>query len=229
VASERLNRGKRRSKAAIAAIAVSSFASLLATGPADGAMRSEYIADNVCKTRGGGKFVRVPGADGTKIDRRLLPDVKWMMRRYDLALGDGYARTGHAPSGEHPIGLALDIFAGNGRNSGWDKVDKLAKLAEPRQNRPILPWRWVGYDGDAGHGRGHHLHLSWGHNDGTTPGEPAKWVLTRKCPDGTGGDGGEDDGGGISARSAQSSPALEGLAPAVPEPHEHHVEYSAFQ
>ena len=25
------------------------------------------------------------------------------------------------------------------------------------------PFRWVGYDGDAGHGCGNHLHLSWNH------------------------------------------------------------------
>jgi hypothetical protein len=178
------------------------------------AMKSERIAKNVCKTTGGGKFVRVPGAHGTRIDKRLLPDVRWMMRRYDLALGDGYAPSGHAAGGEHPIGLALDIYAGNGRNSGWNKVDKLAKLAEPHQNEPILPWRWVGYDGDSGHGRGNHLHLSWGHNDRTRSGQPAKWVLTRSCPGRDGGGGGsDDDGGGIGARED----ALRGLAPAVPE------------
>lgn len=182
-------------------------------------MSSHKISKHVCKTTGGGKFVKVPGAHGTRIDRRLLPDVRWMMNKYDLSLGDGYAPSGHAAGGEHPIGLALDIYAGNGRNSGWNKVDKLAKLAEPRQNQPILPWRWVGYDGDSGHGRGNHLHLSWGHNDRTKSGKPAKWVLTRSCPgrDSQGGGGGSDDGGGIGTRKA----ALQGLAPAVPELDEH--------
>ncbi|MDQ3760005.1 MAG: hypothetical protein M3331_08705 [Actinomycetota bacterium] len=167
---------------------------------------------NLCKTTGGGKFVRIPHGGGARIDRRLLPDVKWMRGKFNIGIGDGYAPTGHAPSGEHPIGLALDIFSGNGRSSGWDKIDRLARLAEPRQNQPKLPWRWVGYDGDAGHGRGHHLHLSWGHNDNTTPREPAKWVLTRICP-GSGSQDGGGGGGGISTRAA----TFPGLAPAAPE------------
>jgi hypothetical protein len=45
-------------------------------------------------------------------------------------------------------------------------VDKLARWAEPRQNRPRPPFRWVGYNGDADHGRGDHLHLSWDHSGG---------------------------------------------------------------
>jgi hypothetical protein len=205
----------------MAACAVALIAALLMGGASAQAMQSQKLGKHLCKTRGGGKFVKVPGAHGTRIDRRLLKDVRWMMDKFDLRLGDCYAPTGHAAAGEHPIGLALDIFAGNGRNSGWNKVDKLAKLAEPRQNQPKLPWRWVGYNGDSGHGRGNHLHLSWGHNDRTKPKEPAKWVLTRTCPGpaGNGGKdgGGDDDGGGISPRSSQ----LNGLAPAYPEPHEH--------
>ena len=97
------------------------------------------------------------------------------------------------------------------------------RAAEPRQDRPKLPWRWVGYDGDAGHGRGNHLHLSWGHNDRTTPGEPARWVLTRNCPGGGNRDGGGGgDGGGISGRDTSSrDTALQNLAAPVPEEHEH--------
>jgi len=206
-------------RACIVACILALFGSFAFSGAAEGKMRSKQISKHVCKTTGGGKFVRIPHSGGAKIDNRLLPDVRWMQRRYNIGIGDGYAPTGHAAGGEHPIGLALDIFSGNGRNSGWNKIDKLAKLAEPRQNRPRLPWRWVGYDGDSGHGRGHHLHLSWGHNDGTTPRKPAKWVLTRSCPGGGGGDGdggggsGGTGGGGIGARDA----ALAGLAPPVPE------------
>lgn len=204
-------------RACTAACAVALIAALALGTTSAQAMTSHKVGKHVCKTKGGGKFVKVPGAHGTKIDKRLLKDVRWMMEKYDLGLGDGYAPSGHAAAGEHPIGLALDIYAGNGRNSGWNKVDKLAKLAEPRQNRPRLPWRWVGYNGDSGHGRGNHLHLSWAHNDGTKPKKPAKWVLTRFCPGsgggGNGGNGGNDDGGGIGARED----ALRGLAPAVPE------------
>ena len=189
---------------------------VLAPPPAH-AMKVERISKKLCKTTGGGKFVRAKGTGGIKIDRRLVPDIRWMKRRFDLKFGDGYAMSGHAMNGEHPIGLAADIYAG----SSWNKVDKLAALAEPRQDRPRLPWRWVGYDGDAGHGRGHHLHLSWAHNKRTTPGEPARWVLTRRCPGGgSDGDGDAGDGGGISSRAT----ALRNLAAPVPEPHEHEHE-----
>lgn len=220
-----------RRRAWIAACIVAFCGSYAVTDVADGAqMRSKKLGENLCKTRGGGKFVRIPKSGGKKIDRRLLPDVRWMKRRYKIGIGDGYATSGHAPNGEHPIGLALDIYSVRGQR-GWNKIDKLAKLAEPKQNEPILPWRWVGYNGDSGHGRGHHLHLSWAHNEGTTFGKPAKWVLTRKCPsdpiNGDGRDGGGDgDGsggsggsGGIGTRSALDSPALEDLAPPVPESH----------
>jgi len=182
-------------------------------------MRSVQLEKHLCKTVGGGKFVRIPHTGGEKIDRRLLRDVRWMRRKFDIGIGDGYATSGHASNGEHPIGLALDIFSGNGRSSGWDKIDKLAKLAEPRQNHPIMPWRWVGYDGDYNHGRGHHLHLSWAHNSDTTFGKPARKVFTRICPkdgnadSGDGGDGGGGGGGGISTQRGTFSD----LAPPVPE------------
>ena len=50
-----------------------------------------------------------------------------------------------------------------GCDSAWRGITRLAHWAEPVQNRPRAPFRWVGYDGDAGHGCGHHLHLSWEH------------------------------------------------------------------
>ena len=200
-------------RASVLALALA-LAGLLAFGghSAQAAMKTEKISKHLCKTTGGGKFVRAKGTGGIKIDRRLVPDIRWMKRKFNLKFGDGYAMSGHASDGEHPLGLAVDIYPGG---STWNKVDKLAELAEPRQNRPRLPWRWVGYDGDAGHGRGNHLHLSWGHNDRTTPGEPARWVLSRICPGGgnRSGDGGGGDGGGISSRDT----ALMNLAAPVPE------------
>lgn len=184
----------------------------IATGSAHGEMRSVQLKKNLCKTTGGGKFVDIPGFPGEKIDRRLLPDIRWMKRNYSIFITDGYARYGHAANGEHPIGLATDIVPHRNRGGTWGKIDRLAEKVEPRQNRPMLPWRWVGYNGDAGHGRGAHLHLSWSHSSNTTPGKPARWVLTRKCPktpDGTG------DGGGISTQ--RGSDPLAGIAAAVPE------------
>jgi hypothetical protein len=54
----------------------------------------------------------------------------------------------------------------------------------------------VGYDGDAGHGRGHHLHLSWEHS-ATKAGKPAESVYTMRCPKGRPkrGDGSGDSDG----------------------------------
>ena len=95
---------------------------------------------------GGGRFVDIPGFPGERIDRRLLADIAYLQRKYNIHVSDGYARTGHAKHGEHPIGLAVDIVPGPG--GSWSDVDRLAKWAEPRQNRPRSPFRWVGYNGD---------------------------------------------------------------------------------
>ncbi len=90
--------------------------------------------------------------------------------------------------------------------------------------------RWVGYNGDANHGRGNHLHLSWSHSNNTTPRKPAKVVYTRICPGdgggggggGTGGGGGGGGGGVEPRKSGKLTPAEKAnIAPAVPETHEH--------
>ena len=44
---------------------------------------------------------------------------------------------------------------------GADHPPRPLGRAGPEPPRP--PFRWVGYDGDAGHGCGNHLHLSWNH------------------------------------------------------------------
>ena len=122
---------------------------------------------------GRGKIVAIPGSPGERVDRRLLPDIRWMRARYHIAITDGFALEGHAPHGEHPIGAAIDIVPGPG--GSWNDIDRLARFAEPRQNRPRAPFRWVGYNGDAGHGRGNHLHLSWVHGPARR-GHPARWI-----------------------------------------------------
>jgi hypothetical protein len=129
------------------------------------------------KITGGGKFVVIPGQHGARIDRRLLPDVLYLIRRYHLRVNDGYSLSGiHAAGGEHPLGLAVDLVPGTG--GSWDQVDRLARWAEPRQNHPRMPFRWVGYNGDYNHGRGNHLHLSWSHSAGRR-GVPVRsvWVF----------------------------------------------------
>lgn len=189
---------------------------LAAVAPAEGAMRSVQLKKNLCKTTGGGKFVPIPGFRGERIDRRLLPDVRWMKRRFSIDITDGYSMSSvHSKKGEHPLGLAADIIPHRRRGGTWAKIDRLARKAEPRQNKARLPWRWVGYNGDANHGRGHHLHLSWAHNKKTRPGKPARWVLTRRCP-ASPSDQGETAKGGVVPRRA-SGAALSRLAAPVPE------------
>jgi hypothetical protein len=109
------------------------------------------------------------------VDRRILPDVLYLVARYKVQVGDGFALFGHEPLGEHPLGLAVDLYPGPGGD--WDDVDRLARWAEPRQNHPRPPFRWVGYNGDYNHGRGNHLHLSWAHSPGR-PGYPVRSVWT---------------------------------------------------
>jgi hypothetical protein len=166
-------------------------------------MRSTKLDKHLCQTTGGGAFVDIPDFPGEQIDRRLLTDIKWLEKRWDIFVTDGYSRDGvHAANGEHPLGLAADIVPNKAAGGTWKKIDRLAAWAEPVQNQPRSPFRWVGYDGDAGHGRGHHLHLSWSHSE-TKPYHPAKTVYTVNCPKakvsgsggGNGGGGGNGDGG----------------------------------
>jgi Ca2+-binding RTX toxin-like protein len=124
---------------------------------------------------GGGRFVPIPGFPGESLDVRLLPDIRYLVRKYKVHITDGYAHSGHAANGEHPRGLAVDIVPGAG--GSWSDVDRLARWAEPRQNRPRAPFRWVGYNGDYNHGRGNHLHLSWRHSP-TARDRPARTVYT---------------------------------------------------
>jgi hypothetical protein len=129
-----------------------------------------------------GKIVPIPASvpheEGDMIDRRIIPDLRWIAQRYPIYVTDGYS--GPLPNGEHVgchgchvsgsdhyNGLAVDIvpLEPSSRCDGhWAAVTRLARWAEPRQNRPIPPFRWVGYNGDAGHGCGNHLHLSWNHS-----------------------------------------------------------------
>jgi hypothetical protein len=121
---------------------------------------------------GGGRWVEIPGQTWARVDRRILPDVLYFVRRYHVQIWEGYGTIGHEPFGEHPLGLAVDILPGPGGT--WDDVSRLARWAEPRQNHPRRPFRWVGWNGDFNHGHpsvckprlgcAPHLHLSWSHS-----------------------------------------------------------------
>ena len=122
----------------------------------------------------GGRFVAIPGFPGEQIDRRLLKDIAYLKSKYKIAITDGYAhdrprRTAASTRAASP----LDIVPGAG--GSWADIDRLARWAEPRQDRPRAPFRWVGYNGDSGHGRGHHLHLSWKHS-APSAARRRKWV-----------------------------------------------------
>ena len=176
------------------------LAALLAVlaAPATAKMRSEKIGRNVCLTTGGAKIVPIPGFPGERVDRRLLDDIRYLRKRYKIFITDGYSNDDvHAANGEHPLGLALDIVPDAAAGGTWRDISALARYAEPRQDQPIAPFRWVGYNGDAGHGRGNHLHLSWNHSD-TRPGRSPASVYTLRCPStgGSTGDGGGKSGGG---------------------------------
>jgi hypothetical protein len=128
-----------------------------------------------------GKIVPIPASIphevGDMVDKRILPDLRWIAQRYPIFVTDGYS--GPLPDGEHAgcdechtrgsdhyNGLAVDLVplgAGTKCDAAWAPITRLALWAEPVQNQPVLPFRWVGYDGDAGHGCGNHLHLSWNH------------------------------------------------------------------
>jgi hypothetical protein len=128
-----------------------------------------------------GKIVPIPATIphevGDMVDKRILPDLRWIAQRYPIFVTDGYS--GPLPNGQHVgcdechtrgsdhyNGLAVDLVplgAGTKCDAAWAPITRLALWAEPVQNEPALPFRWVGYDGDAGHGCGNHLHLSWNH------------------------------------------------------------------
>jgi hypothetical protein len=139
----------------------------------------------VKRRSGGGGLVEIPGQTWARVDRRVLPDVLYLVRRYHVRIDEGYGTIGHEPFGEHPLGLAVDIEPGPG--GSWAAVGRLARWAEPRQNDPRAPFRWVGWNGDFNHGDpsvcrprlgcAPHLHLSWSHSP-TAPRHIARTVRT---------------------------------------------------
>jgi hypothetical protein len=152
----------------------------LAAGTAGtaGLVAPAFGADMVRVAPAGAWLAAVPGAPGGRCDRRILPNLVYLIRRYRLAVTDCHSTDAvHAAGGEHPLGLGVDLVPGPG--GSWELVDELAAAAEPAQDQPRPPFRWVGYDGDPNHGRGNHLHLSWQHAPAAFN-TPAPWVLVAR-------------------------------------------------
>ncbi|HWM64545.1 MAG TPA: hypothetical protein VNP96_11230 [Solirubrobacterales bacterium] len=184
----RTRQGKRRG-AHRAALALAGAALLLSfvAAPASAAPAMTRLA------YAPGEIVPIPASipheEGDMVDRRIVPNLRWLAERFPIYVSDGFS--GKLPSGEHVgchgchvrgsdhhNGLAVDISPLNWSprcDENWRGITRLAKWAEPLQNKPRAPFRWVGYDGDSGHGCGHHLHLSWEHAPAPAS-EVAEWV-----------------------------------------------------
>lgn len=128
----------------------------------DRALKGNYIRAHAK----GGRIVPIPGNPGESIDRGVLPALMQILNKYHAKVTDGLGTSPpHAPNSDHLWGGAVDLVPGGGgygsASGDWGSIDALAAWAEPTQNQPRYPFRWVGYTGDPGHGRGNHLHLSW--------------------------------------------------------------------
>ncbi len=131
----------------------------------------------------------IPHNSGVMIDRRILPDLRYLYSRFRIYVTEGYAgplpggrevgcRSCHVGHSDHFTGAAVDIVPEGGSarcDATWRRITKLAHWAEPRQNVVRAPFRWVGYNGDVAHGCGNHLHLSWTHADSASF-RLARWV-----------------------------------------------------
>jgi hypothetical protein len=181
--------GNRRISLAIAVMALVACAAASPAAAVPPTPRTVYAT---------GKIVPIPASipheEGDMVDRRILANLRWIAARFPIYVTDGFS--GRLPNGEHVgchgchvthsdhyNGLAVDIvprYWSDRCDIHWRGITRLARWAEPRQNRPAPPFRWVGYNGDAGHGCGDHLHLSWEHAPAPRS-ELAEWVSVFKA------------------------------------------------
>jgi len=144
---------------------------------------------------GGGLWLApVPGSSAV-CDRRIVADVAMLLRRFRMAAGDCFSLSGHAQTGEHPLGLGIDLAPAAG--GSWDLVGQAAMSLGWRPSCAASgcagllpsPFRFIGYNGyplhgDPAHAGGNaHLHLSWQHTP-AAPGTPAARVQTLLPPTG---------------------------------------------
>lgn len=128
-------------------------------------------------------LVSIPGTS-EQCDARIVANVLMILDRFHAQLTACYAPTGHESSGEHPLGLAVDLVPRP--PASWSAMAELARWAGWREacastgcaSQTHTAFRFVGWNGYPGHGdpahagSNAHLHLSWNHG----PGVPAKWV-----------------------------------------------------
>ena len=138
----------------------------------------------------------IPHEEGDMVDRRLIPNLRYLAANFPIYITDGYSgplpgggwagcHRCHVAHSDHYNGLAVDIVPlrwSSRCDANWRGVTRLARWAEPTQNHPNPPFRWVGYNGDAGHGCGNHLHLSWNHAPAAEY-RIASWVQVFRLPD----------------------------------------------
>lgn len=172
---------------ALAALLLVALLGCLMAAPASAGPSTTRLAHTI------GTIVPIPAAipheEGDMVDRRIVANLRWIASRFPIYVTDGYS--GPLPDGEHAgchgchvkrsdhyNGLAVDIVPlhwSSRCDRHWRGITRLARWAEPRQGHPAAPFRWVGYNGDSGHGCGDHLHLSWEHAQ-AQPFQLAEWV-----------------------------------------------------
>lgn len=125
------------------------------------------------------------GFPGERCDRRIVGDVTYLAGAYGLRVTDCFGGEPHNLSGEHPLGLAVDVTPVDGN---WNRTARLASdfgwspacasAGCPKRG----PFRVVLYNGFPGHGDPRHtskphLHLSWNHGPAAAF-SAAPWVRT---------------------------------------------------
>jgi hypothetical protein len=153
------------------------------------------------------RIVAIPGQPGESIDSAILPDVEWLVREYHLKVTAGYATSGHEANGDHPKGAGVDFVPDFAHGGSWALAAAAAAFARSRPDT----FRWIGWNGTAGHGdpahagANAHLHLSW-HGYGTAgDSKGVHLASTGVIEDRTGGGG--LPGLGVKALDAVGDPA----------------------
>jgi hypothetical protein len=127
----------------------------------------------------------LPGTN-LRCDARIIPDVLYLLERFDLRATSCYREDGANDHGEHPLGLALDAVPADGN---WSHAAAAAQAFGWRAacgstgcvGQLLPPMRFIGYNGYPGHGdpahagANAHIHFSWLHS-AAAPYTQAAWV-----------------------------------------------------